>query len=251
MLAVLLAAGRGRRLEAPEPKCLLQVRGKTLLERHIAAMTAAGVTSLVVVVGYEHQQIRDALGRLAPALPVEIVENPDFVRGSIVSLHRALPILRRAGGLFMDADVIYPSELLRRLVTSKHDNCVLVDPRSSETGEEMMVGITAGRVRAIARRVSPLAGQHCPGGAWDQIGESVGFAKVGAGGAEVLGRILDSEVEAGRLDQEYEAAMNVAFGEVPWGFEPVGEVAWTEIDFAEDVERAKAIAERLDASAVP
>jgi choline kinase len=241
MLAVLLAAGRGRRLEAPEPKCLLKVGGKTLLERHIAAMTAAGITSLVVVVGYEQHQIRDALDRLAPELPIEVVENKDFVRGSIVSLQRGLPALRRDGGLFMDADVIYPSALLRRLVTSKHDNCVLVDPRSSETGEEMMVGITAGRVRAIARRVTPL-------GTWDQIGESVGFAKVGPAGADVMGRIIDAEVAAGRLDQEYEAAMNVAFGEVPWGFEPVGEVEWTEIDFAEDVEKAKGIAERLDAA---
>jgi hypothetical protein len=41
--------------------------------------------------------------------------------------------------------------------------------------------------------------------------------------------------------------MNVAFGEIPWGFEPVGEVDWTEIDFAEDVERAKAIAAQIDA----
>lgn len=240
MLAVLLAAGRGRRLEQAEPKCLLDVGGKTLLERHLDAMADAGVTSLVIVVGYEHQQIRDRTARLShPRLPVDFVENPDFVRGSIVSLQKACPRLREAGGLFMDADVIYPAELLRRLVESKHDNCVLVDPRSSETGEEMMVGITGGRVRAIARRVSPL-------GSWDTIGESVGFAKVGKQGAAVLGRILDAEVAAGRVDQEYEAAMNIAFGEVPWGYEPVGETAWTEIDFAEDVAKAKQIATALD-----
>lgn len=239
MLAVLLAAGRGRRLEQAEPKCLVDVGGKTLLERHLAAMKTAGITRVTVVVGYEQQQIRDRVARLASPLPIDFVENPDFVRGSIVSLQKAAGRLTDAGGLFMDADVLYPAELLRKLVESKHDNAVLVDPRSSETGEEMMVGITAGRVRAIARRVSPL-------GTWDVVGESVGFAKVGKDGAAVLGRILDSEVAAGRLDQEYEAAMNIAFGEITWGYEPVGDLSWTEIDFAEDVARAKQIAATLD-----
>jgi hypothetical protein len=74
----------------------------------------------------------------------------------------------------------------------------------------------------------------------------VGFAKVSADGARVLSRLLDTEVEAGRLDQEYEAAMNVAFGESIWGYEPVGDAAWTEIDFQEDVVKAEAIAAQLD-----
>jgi choline kinase len=241
MHAVLLAAGRGRRLGGDHPKCLLEVGGKTLLERHLAAFGKAGITSVTIVVGYEQQQIRELVGRRIGErpCPIEFVDNPDFIRGSIVSLQRASSALEKAGGLFMDADVIYPAELLATLVRSKHDNCVLVDPRSEETGEEMMVGIKNDRVRAIARRVTPL-------GTWDAIGESVGFAKVGAEGARVLTRLLDTEVEAGRLDQEYEAAMNVAFGESVWGYEPVGDAAWTEIDFPEDVVKAEAIAAQLD-----
>lgn len=241
MHAVLLAAGRGRRLEAEHPKCLLKVGGKTLLERHLAAFATCGITECTIVVGYEQQQIRQLVGRGLAERPcsIEFVENPDFVRGSIVSLQRASSALA-SGGLFMDADVIYPPELLAKLVSSKHDNCVLVDPRSDETGEEMMVGIKDDRVRAIARRVTPL-------GRWDVVGESVGFAKVNAAGARVLTRLLDTEVDAGRLDQEYEAAMNIAFGESVWGYEPVGDVAWTEIDFQGDVVRAEAIAAQLDA----
>ena len=46
----------------------------------------------------------------------------------------------------------------------------------------------------------------------------------------------------GRLDQEYEAAMNIAFGETPFGYERVDDFAWTEIDFQEDVAKAEALA---------
>jgi choline kinase len=239
--AVLLAAGRGRRLEQAEPKCLIEVGGKTLLERHVAALAAAGVGGLTLVVGYEQHRIRGFVAERLPRppLPIDFVDNPDFVRGSIVSLHRGVSRLTGEGGLFMDADVLYPPRLLARLVGSSHESAVLIDPRSEETGEEMMVGAAGGRVRAIARRVKHL-------GAWDTVGESVGFAKVGPTTARVVATILGREVEAGRLDQEYEAAMNLAFQEVPWGYETVQDLPWTEIDFAEDVERARAIAAEID-----
>ena len=238
MRAILLAAGRGRRLEQQEPKCLLEIEGKTLLARHIDNLAESGVRALTIVVGYEQNLIREFVSQMKNnPLPVDFIENPDFVRGSIVSLQKASTLLRE-GAIYMDADVLYPALLMRRLVTSKHDNCVLLDKSSEETGEEMMLGIKDNRVRAVARKVTPL-------GTWDLIGEAVGFAKVGKAGGTVLADILDREVAAGRLDQEYEAAMNIAFNEVPWGFEPVDDLAWTEIDFQQDVEKAKRLAAQL------
>jgi choline kinase len=241
MRAILLAAGRGRRLEADCPKCLVDIEGKTLLSRHLMNLTAAGIDALTIVVGYEQQKVREYVGRkCAPhPIPIDFVENPDFVRGSIVSLGKAMHKLVEEGGIFMDADVLYPTALMKRLVRSKHDNCVLIDTRSEETGEEMMVGVKGGRVRAIARKVSPLADTLGP---FEVVGEAVGFAKVSKAGAEVLEKIIDTEVAAGRLDQEYEAAMNIAFGEIPWGYELVSDFEWTEIDFQEDVEKARRIA---------
>ncbi len=237
--AILLAAGRGRRLEKKEPKCLLSIAGKTLLARHIDNLAEAGLRKLTIVVGYEQGLVRDAISRMGNRvlLEVDFVENAEFTRGSIVSLHKAAHLLPK-GAIYMDADVLYPAALMRRLVESPFESAVLLDRRSDETGEEMMLGVKGGRVHAIARRVSPL-------GPWDVMGEAVGFAKVGATGGAALARILDEEVAAGRLDQEYEAAMNRAFGETPWGFEPVDDFAWTEIDFEEDVAKAERLAAKL------
>ena len=240
MRAILLAAGRGRRLETNEPKCLLEIGGKTLLERHFVNLAAAGVTELTIVVGYQADVVRGFVEGLETPLPIDFVENPDFVRGSIVSLQVASDLLLE-GAIYMDADVVYPAELMRRLVASKHRECVLLDEKSEETGEEMMLGVRSGRVLAIARRVKPL-------GHWDVMGEAVGFAKVGRDGGATMKRVLDAEIAAGRLDQEYEAAMNIAFAELPWGYEPVTDLSWTEIDFQEDVEKARGIARTLDAA---
>ena len=235
MRAILLAAGRGRRLGSAEPKSLIDIDGRTLLERHLTNMVEAGITKLTIVVGFQKEMIASAVERLRPALPVELIDNPRFVHGSIVSLQVAGDRLLE-GAIWMDADVLYPSALLRRLVTSAHESCVLLDGRSEETGEEMMVGVRDNRVRTIARRVGPD---------WDFVGESVGFTKVGPEGGRVMKRLLDEEVAAGRLDQEYEAAMARAFAEVPFGYERVDDFAWTEIDFEEDVVKARKLSAEL------
>jgi choline kinase len=235
MKAILLAAGRGRRLGSAAPKCLLSIGGKTLLERHAANLLEAGITHLTIVVGFERNQVAQAVDRMRSALPVSIIDNPRFANGSVVSLQVAGERLLE-GAVWMDADVIYPAGLMRRLVESPHPNCVLIDGSSEETGEEMMIGVRGGRAVKIARRV---------GGGWEVAGESVGFFKVGPEGGRVMKRILDEEVAAGRLDQEYEAALDHAFGEVPFGHERVDDFAWTEIDFEEDVEKASRIAAEL------
>ncbi|MCC6554780.1 MAG: phosphocholine cytidylyltransferase family protein [Polyangiaceae bacterium] len=232
MRAILLAAGRGRRLGSDAPKCLISIEGKTLLERHYVNMIESGIDRLTIVVGFQRGMIEEAVARLRGPLEIELVENPRFVHGSIVSLHVAADRLAE-GGIWMDADVLYPAALLRRLVLSPHENCVLLDAGSEETGEEMMLGVRGGRVLKIARRV---------GKDWDLAGESVGFARVGPEGGRVMRRLLADEVEAGRLDQEYEAAMDRAFQEVPFGFERVDDLPWTEIDFEEDVQKARRLA---------
>src|SRR5262249_28577698 len=156
----------------------------------LANMAEAGISALTIVVGFEKERIIAALAGIQHTLTVELIDNPRFVHGSIVSLQVAGDRLLD-GAVWMDADVLYPAALLRRLVASSHENCVLLDGRSEESGEEMMVGVRGVRAVKIARRV---------GAAWDFAGESVGFTKVGREGGRTMKRLLDEEVAAGRLD---------------------------------------------------
>src|SRR5262245_9944478 len=124
MRAILLAAGSGRRLQRPFPKCLVDIGGMSLLSRALRALAAVAVVEAWVVVGYRHDLIAAELDRCPPPVPVVCVRNEAFLRGSVRSLWAA----REAMGsevLVMDADVLFPVHLLRRLVQSPHSNCVL------------------------------------------------------------------------------------------------------------------------------
>ena len=58
MRAVILAAGRGSRmaaLTAERPKCMVEFRGRKLLEWQLCALRSAGVTEIAVVTGYRRE----------------------------------------------------------------------------------------------------------------------------------------------------------------------------------------------------
>ncbi len=63
--AMILAAGRGERMRPltdTTPKPLLQVGGKPLIEYHIEALAAAGVSLIVINLAWKGELLRDALG---------------------------------------------------------------------------------------------------------------------------------------------------------------------------------------------
>ena len=236
MQAILLAAGVGRRLaslDQKSPKCLLSFGGKTLLERHLEILQHLELERVLIVVGHEHEMIRDVVARWEGRLPVEFALNEDFRRGSIISLATGLDAaLGGADVIVMDADVLYHPHVLRRLVEAPFANGFLLDPRSSSEGEEMMLGVKDDRVCTISRNI---------GDGWDLVGEGVGFFRVAAGDIAKLKAVIESMLQQGLLDADYESAIDGFLRERPAHYVTVADLAWTEIDFDEDVDHAREV----------
>lgn len=58
MKAIILAAGRGSRMKNltnDKPKCLVELHGKTLLERQLCALRSAGIEEIGIVTGYKRE----------------------------------------------------------------------------------------------------------------------------------------------------------------------------------------------------
>ena len=114
MKAIILAAGVGKRFKAltdHRPKCLIQVSGKTLLERTLAALGAAGVREAVIVIGYRGDMIVEEIGERCGAVSVRYIRNPQYEKGAILSLWSARKEFD-TDLLIMDADVLFPVRLL-------------------------------------------------------------------------------------------------------------------------------------------
>ena len=60
-LAIILAAGKGKRMASDLPKVLVPVCGRPMIRYVIDAVRAAGVERMVVVVGYRADLVRSEL----------------------------------------------------------------------------------------------------------------------------------------------------------------------------------------------
>jgi N-acetyl-alpha-D-muramate 1-phosphate uridylyltransferase len=109
MIAMILAAGRGERLRPLTdqlPKALVEVAGTSLLERHLAAVRAAGIRTVVINLGWHGEQIVERIGS-GSRYGVAIVYSPegDDVLETGGGIHRALPVLGSDPFVVINADV--------------------------------------------------------------------------------------------------------------------------------------------------
>ncbi len=239
MRAIILAAGRGLRMQQPEdqqlPKCLLPFGGMTLLERHLRMLRTAGVQDVVLALGFRHERVEEALDRLAWRPRPEIVLNPQFELGSVLTVHVTADAMTRGGDiLLMDADVLYDERIMSALVRgSKPVNRILID-RDFEAGDEP--------VKVCVRDGVPveLRKQVAPDLQYDTIGESVGFFRFDPAGARRLAQIVAGYVASGRSTLPHEEAVRDLLLERSQVVEvvDVSGSPWIEIDFRNDVERA-------------
>ena len=231
MKAVILAAGVGRRLQSVtqgKPKCLMEIGGQSLLSRHLEALTQLGMSEIVLVVGFAQEAIREAVAAESHRVPIQWVVNEQFERGSITSLWAAREEMD-ADVVLMDADVLYASEILTRLVRSTQASALLMDETVKQESEECMVAVRGGRVLSLSKILPD---------AFEEAGEGVGFLKVQRHDIPSLLRSVQACIDADRLDMEYEDALATFFRDVSVGYEKIGGLPWIEIDFPEDVQQA-------------
>ena len=64
MQGLMLAAGMGKRLKEytkNNTKCMLEIQGKTLIERAIEALLESGINKLILVIGYKGENLKKYL----------------------------------------------------------------------------------------------------------------------------------------------------------------------------------------------
>ena len=225
-------AKRLRPLTDEKPKCLLEVGGKTLLQRTVDAMISAGVKEFVVVTGYRAEMIREFLTVNYQLSIINYIDNVDFEHNNnIFSLWLAMQKLHGQEVLLMDSDILCDPEAVRRV--AKKTNPALAMQQHELGEEEMKIVVDeAGRITEISKTCSPA----------DAIGESVGIEKMTPAYTEAIYQELRKMIlDEGQIDIFYERAFERL---IPQGhtFEVVDttDLFSYELDTPEDLEKASA-----------
>lgn len=151
--AVLLAAGTSSRY-GDENKLLAAVDGAPMVRRSASPLLDAELDEVVVVVGFEAERVRDALG----GLDVRFVENPDYESGQASSVRAGVHALRERDS-DVDAAVFALGDMP---YVSPESVCALVAAFEAGAGTALAAGYDGERGNPVlfdADNVSALAGQ--------------------------------------------------------------------------------------------
>jgi choline kinase len=238
MKAIILAAGQGSRLghlTAERPKCLIDFGGRTLLDWQLDTLAANGIREAVVVTGFRDDQIEAALARRTGAPRVRTIYNPFYkVADNLGSLYIAREELS-GDCLVWNGDTLVSVDLMRRVIGNHQPGiCVTIDRKDAYDGDDMKVVEAGRRLKAIGKRLSEGVNA-----------ESIGLLAFRAGGAERFREAIDEAIRTpeGTTVWYLRVIHHIAQASDVFTFDIEGE-EWGEVDFPEDVERARDLVSR-------
>lgn len=183
--AIIMAAGMSSRfapLSYVTPKALLNVRGEILIERQIRQLLEAGITEIVVIVGYKKEQfayLREKYG-------VILIENEDYEkRNNHSSIYKARKYL--GNSYICSADNYFVDNPFEKEVTDAYYAMVFEE---GETKEWCVSVDENDRITDVT-----IGGNH----SWYMLGHAFWNKEFSEAFLEILNQIYDKEETRDKL----------------------------------------------------
>ena len=235
MKAFILAAGVSRRLY-PEtyniPKCLLDVGGKPIINYQLEAIHNTGIDSVTMIIGYHREMLIDHVKRSFPDINFNFIINHHyFETNTAYSVYLGSDILKSDIHLLMNADVIYPTELITRIINAENGTVLAVDIKKCGREEVKVIEGKNNRITAIGKE---LIEENC-------LGEFLGVAKLSKEFNQEFADSLTRLINAGGKSDYFEAGMHPLLEKTDVYYCDVSDLPCLEIDFIEDLNEARSL----------
>lgn len=230
MKAIILAAGMGKRLAEigwDRPKCLLEFSGRTLLNLMLSSVRACRIDRVVVVVGYQQAQIREAVA--VAGVEAEYVVNDDYAETNTVhSLYLAREHLND-DFVYFNADVLFDARILA-MVLDGDGGRLAVDVKHCGDEEVKVVVDPTGRIERIGKTL-PVA--EC-------LGEFIGIGKFAREACpDFIAALVRHNEQLGHRNLFFESAVDdILDRHVHWTVD-IGDLPAVEIDTPDDLAAAR------------
>ncbi|MBI2846556.1 MAG: phosphocholine cytidylyltransferase family protein [Chloroflexi bacterium] len=242
MKVIIVAAGPGRRLRPEtngQPKCLLEVGGKTILQRMLEVLRECGCDDIVVVRGHFKEMIDYP--------DIRYCDNPEYERNNILKSLFYAEGEMEGGFLFSYSDIIYQREPVEKLLQSQADISLVADTdwiphyqgRHQHPLEEAeLVAVQGSRVVKVGKRIISPTEAH---------GEFIGLARFTERGAQILRSRYHRALRQGgpfghasSLEKAYMTDMFQDLADAGYVVQPVDiRGGWIEIDTPQDLAEAR------------
>lgn len=236
MRVIILAAGQGKRLlplTAEVPKALLDIGGKSLVQRQIEAFAANGLKDFVVITGYGTDRMEQALALIASRLGVVIstVFNPFYgVADNLASCWLARDAMQ-GDFIQVNGDNVFQGDLVAKLLAAKPAPvAVAINMKDSFDADDMKVMLDGTRLTEI--------GKTLPVDTVDA--EAIGFYIFRGGGIAAYRDELELAMRDPQgLRRWFPSAIGSLAKKIEVTTISINGLRWAEVDFPVDLQQAR------------
>ena len=180
MRAIILAAGSGLRLgeyTQDIPKTLVDVNGKSILERQISLLKEYGINEIFVVTGYKRE--KHVLKN------IEYIFNPRY--SETEQLTSMMVARRKIFGdvLIIFGDIVFDSDILQQVLASNDDIAIPIDMAWEKSYEEEP-NKPADKVLIKQKKIVQISAKEISLESKNEVGEFLGIIKLSAAGSKIL-----------------------------------------------------------------
>ncbi len=242
MKAIIIAAGKGTRLypfTKNTPKSLLDIgQGLTLLETQLHALQDAGVTDVVIIVGYRAEQIEAKVKEYEKDFNIKTVYNPFYdISNNLVSVWMAKEYMKD-DFITINGDDIFDSSIIKNLLKSNENITMVTDEKDEYDSDDMKVVIENNTVKEVSKTIDLDRANA----------ESVGIIKFSGHGPKIYLETLEEMVRNPKnMNNFYLAAIQKIIDKgYHVHYSMCNESDWGEIDFHPDLEMIRAHVSRTN-----
>ena len=237
MQAVILAAGLGTRLRPRTewiPKGLIDVGGRSLLDRSVHNLASCGVEEAIVVTGYHENLICAALGEKLHGVRLRYVLNQRFAEtGSMYSFSQVEGLVD-TDILLLESDLLYEARAIEVLLSSRADDAILVADLLCSGDDVYICADSSGTITHLGKDLGTGPRDRA-------LGALVGISRLSQGFMNEVFRQARADYAAGRVMAHYEECLMATSRKTGRPVRAVfcAGLHWLEIDNEADLERAR------------
>ena len=253
MRAIILAAGSGLRLDQHTkdiPKALLDLNGKSILERQISLLREHGVNEIFVVTGYKREKhiLKD----------IEYIFNPRYYETEQLASMMVARTKIFDDVLVIFGDIVFDSQILQQILASNDDIAIAIDLDWEKSYNERPDNpkSLADKVLINQKKILQISAKETSLDIKNQaVGEFLGIIKLSGNGSKTIikkyeelekshvGKFHDADsLEKAKLVDILQELIDSKIEISPISI--AGK--WCEIDTPNDLERARKIFQNID-----
>ncbi|GBD39124.1 Bifunctional IPC transferase and DIPP synthase [bacterium HR37] len=241
MKAVILAAGRGKRLYPYTkyiPKCLLDIGGETILEHQLNNLRDCGINEVVIVVGFGFEKVEHFLRNYDNlGISIKTLYNPFYqTTNSLISLWIARSEMND-DIVVINGDDIFEIEVLEQAISVKDAKiCLPIKRKPSYEEEDMKVVIRGDKIVEIGKTL------NAPPSA-----ESVGIRVFKDTGVELIRRALEEETRTAGAEKKWyvSAIQRLIKNGYKIKYLDIKDLFWMDVDYPSDLFKARLNSSKL------